>query len=353
MKEREQKIDFAFLIHPRSKDDVLKKYPIFRRIPEKLMEIILLFWPCIIVGTLKGVNSTPDQRELKGLLIGISMTPQMMVDYPWLVKRKIGKAIRKARLMGAKMVGLGGWIPAFTGYGLDLEKTPDRVGITTGHAYAAWTIASYAQEALEKKSIETERPVVAIVGAAGSTGSLVAEVLIESGLRIDLLFVDAPKKIKEIEASARRYRMEKGVNVETSSRLSSIAMADVIVVVSSAGEVILEPEHVKEGAIVIDDTQPRNTSEHLLEKATVIDVLSEVPGLSIKFDIGLVKERPEVTFTCLAEVAILAAHGWSGDFSVGRPDLSKVTEIARMAEACGVRPARFVSFSRINTARVN
>lgn len=340
------KADYVFLVHPRSFDDIYRKYPDFRTLPERFLEKLMFDWPCVTLAEMNGVKSK-EGKPLNGLLMSVSFTPSMMRKKPKLFKEKIAEAVREASLTGAKIIGLGGLIPSFTKYGTTLKKFANGSGLTTGHSYAAYTITNYVEQVLNFEN--SRRPVVAILGAAGSTGSLTVERIIERNIRAKLLLLDVPKKAKRLDASTERYREKCRSPIDISVDLSSLKLADVIVVVTNAEEAIIRPEHVTHGAVIIDDTQPRNTSEGLLKEATVIDVLSHVPGLKHNFDLGLIKEQPDITFTCLAETIILAAHSWQGDFSIGIPGISKVKEIASMAENYGAAPAVNVYFSRLNT----
>lgn len=328
------KADFIFLVHPRSISDIYRKYPAFKYLPERLIEATMYFWPSVEVAPIRGMKSVVDGREIKGLVVTVSLTPSMMIAAPALLKRKVLKVVRKAEKAGVKLIGLGGWLPSFTEYGLNLKGSVKNTGITTGHAYAALTIAYYVEQAIEQQKGQVTDLLIAIVGAGGSTGSLSLETLIDRKIGSRFLLIDLPKKIEKLTALASRFE---GSHFIISSDLYSLQDADIVVVVTNAGDCILRPEHIKDGAVIIDDTQPRNTSQAVHDKATVIEVLSCVPGLKCNFDFGL--NSPDVTFTCLAETAILAANNKYQDFSIGRPDISKVIEISRMAKVCGANPA--------------
>lgn len=334
---------YAFLVHSRSLRDIRAKYPRMASVPDDELESLSYDWPPILVDELKGVRTTSGENA-RGILVGVPHTPRMILKRPDLFRRKVNEAVAKTAEAGARIIGLGGWLPAFTGYGLDLRGKTN-AGITTGHSYAAWTIAHYVEQAIEKGL--SRSPIVAIVGAAGSTGSLTAEVLCQRGLGIGLLLIDLPQKIKRLERSAARVAMKRGVEVQISASLDSLVNADIVVMLTSSAESVLRPEHLKDGVVVIDDTQPRNTTEELLAKASVIDVLSMVPGLRLDYDLDIVNGRPDITFTCLAETAVLAANHRYADFSIGRPGVEKAVEIARLAEAVGIGPAPPVSFGKL------
>jgi len=286
-----------------------------------------------------------DGRPLKGVLISVGYTPEMMWLAPERFRASVQAALQLAAGRGARIVGLGGLIPSFTRYGLLLKDAVPGTGVTTGHSYAAWTIARYVEDAVNRRKGILRKPTVAIVGAAGSTGSLTLRTLMEKRLRARILLVDVPKKEAMLHLTAQKFSNGSVPMVSTS--LFDLQKADVIVTVTNAKEAIIQPEHVMEGAVIIDDAQPRNTVRELGKKAEVIDVLSSVPEFHCPFDMGLDPDHPEITFTCLAEAAVLAANDWEGNYSIGRPDMEKVRGIGKMAEKIGVAPAPKVSFGRL------
>ena len=176
------------------------------------------------------------------------------------------------------------------------------------------------------------------------------------------LLIDLPHRQDKLEKEVAVPLRKNGHEVVTDCRLERLREAHIVITVTTAPGTIIKPEHLAEKAVVVDDSQPRNTSPDLLKQrpdVTVVDVLAEVPGLDCHFDFDLVKERPDINFTCLAEVAVLAAHQVTGHWSVGYVGMDKVDGIAAMSSVVGkedaggqfhcVMPAPLCSFGQLVT----
>jgi predicted amino acid dehydrogenase len=255
--------------------------------------------------------------------------------------------------LGSQIIGLGAYLPALTDYGRRYRDTkigpfkPFKGNYTTGHATTAWMISEFVFKTIEKLGIDNAT--VGIVGGAGSTGTAAAKVIgRDSSVGTVALFdVDRESKIQRMRQTADE--LDGLCDVIAYTDLNSLNTCDIIVVVTTAEGTIIQSHHLKPGAVVIDDSQPRNTSEALLEvrdDILIIDVLSRVPGLNANFDFDLVENDPEIAFTCLAETIILASHGWNDHFSMGILDVEKIDQIKEMGEAIGVEPAPFLQFNK-------
>jgi predicted amino acid dehydrogenase len=141
-----------------------------------------------------------------------------------------------------------------------------------------------------------------------------------------------------------------GLPVEASVELGALRRPDVIVLLTSASEALLRSEHLRPGAIVLDDTQPRNTDPGL--QRTRPDVLIvdgglvSVPGVHITSNIDL---PPGHVYACLAETMLLALEGRREHFGIGEPTADQAEHMLRLAEKhrhLGFRLAPLRSFGR-------
>ena len=126
--------------------------------------------------------------------------------------------------------------------------------------------------------------------------------------------------------------------------------AQIIIAVTSAIEAIIQPDHVKRGAVVCDVSRPRNASRALAEQRDDVLVIDggavAVPGegFDFGFDFGF---PPGLSYACMAETMILALEGRFEDYSLG-PEmrLEQVREMGALAEKHGFRLAGFRCFER-------
>lgn len=348
---------FAFLVHPRDITDIYRPFPFFRYLPNPFVLWMVRFFPPMTLSRITGVRSVVTGELIDGFLLTVVLTPLHLFREPRRSVRKVRQMAMLAKKKGVRLIGLGALLPSITHYGLAFrtdiggEKTPPYV--TTGHAFTAYTIFLYLKEFLEWKNSNTNDVCIAIVGAAGSTGSLCAKLIAakfsSERPRISFILVDLPKKQKILDELCERLRtINPEVNVSYTDTLNSLQKADYVVTVTNAPRAIIRPEHIRPGTIIIDDSQPRNTTPELnVTGALVVDVLACVPDLDCHFDFGFENRDPEITFTCLAETAMLAACEHDSDFSIGVIDIPLIIELEAIVARTNIKKAPLHSFTRL------
>lgn len=349
---------FAFLVHPRDISDVYRHLPFFRYLPEWVVLWIVKHLPPLTISKVSGVTSVITGEPIKGFILTIGLTPMQMKKNPRHTIKKIRQMALLAKKRGARIIGLGALLPSLTHYGLsfrqDLGKEKEPPFITTGHALTAYTIVQYLQKLVRERNGRCGKIAVAIVGAAGSTGSFCSKLIakryagLEFSSGLELLLVDLPEKQKALEGLIEVLgRIAPQLAVSKSEVLGDIRNAEYVITVTNAPRSIIKSHHVRSGMVIIDDSQPRNTSPELLEEGVwVIDVLARVPGLDCPFDFGFSRAEPGVTFTCLAETAMLAACEYCDDFSIGFIDISLMDQLENMIARTCVEMAPLHSFGK-------
>ena len=246
------------------------------------------------------------------------------------------------------VIGLGALMPFMTRYGLLAQPKLPYARLTIGHAFTAFTIIEQIRRAAHDNAIDLRTTPIAICGAAGSTGSATARGLIE--LMRDqigqLLLIDIRGERNEALAAELRA-IAPEVKIQTSTDLHDMRTARLSVVVTNAPDAIITADHLAPDAIVLDDSQPRNTSPDLLAQrpdVRIYDVLARVPGLDVHFDWGLVRDDPSITFTCLAETIALAHVNRMELCTVGHVSGARVRQVGEVATAQGITPAPWTSF---------
>lgn len=343
---------FAFLVHPRDITDIYRPYPAFKYLPDKFVLWFVRFLPPITLSKITGVKSVNTGEEIRGYLLSIVLSPEHMKKDLSLVKKRIKQLSLLAQKKGCSLIGLGALLPFLTRYGEDL-KGCTKCHITTGHAYTAAAIVKDVRILTETLDLDIPKIKIAIVGAAGSVGSLCAKSFVNINPNLDLLLIDIDQKRGLLNKLAILLKeRQTTTKIEIGTDLNLLRKADIVVVVSNAHSSIIHSDVLKKGAIIIDDSQPRNTSPNLTSNGDgflVIDVLASYPNLDCHFDFGLLKDRPDLSFTCLVETAILASFDYGKDFCIGIVDVDKITEIAEMARRIGVESYKitFTSFSKV------
>jgi len=330
--------EFVFLAHALDLSDFARKYPFADRMSKRSLKIFSRnLWP--IIGSKVTGFRKRDGSAVNGWIVFCPLTTRMMLLKRDLARKKIAKAAQFGEKLGAKVVGLGAFIPILTDDGRFLENRVG-VGITTGAAFSAITAVQNVLEIVQLMCIDKARTKIAIVGAAGSVGSICSKMLAKKFRNI--MLID-----KNVEALYKLVQEINIANVEKkaillSQRISDIKDMDIIVAVTNVPGVVVRSPHLKSGAIVIDAAQPKNVSTKIPKERNDVLVIEsgviEVDGLETNFDLGL-RKRNEV-YSCLAEVLLMI---WmeQRDNYLGDTSLSYAWKLWQAAENAGIRLADF------------
>lgn len=343
---------FAFIIHPIDpKRDISRKYPLLGKIATKWMiDNISPLWPPVLVSEIDGITSASSGKEIKGWFVACPLTPAHILQLPEkAVYRKIIETGHLAEKLGANILGLGAFTSVVGDAGQTIARVLD-VPVTTGNSYTVAVAVQAVLSAAEMLGIRLEDANVAVVGANGAIGSVCAELMAESTAGLILVgrrqaaLEDLRQKIM-LEHPERRGSLR----VTTSTELSALREAQLILTVTSALHEIIEPDVLQPGSVVCDVARPRNVSAQIAaarDDVLVIDGgMVEVPGqVDFHFDFGLPAGK---AYACMAETMALALEGRFEDYTLGK-ELSRdrVKEITAIAEKHGFRLSGFRSFEK-------
>jgi predicted amino acid dehydrogenase len=341
---------FAFIIHPlKPKRDVSRKFPALGKLPAWLIEFLSIFYPPVFISEIEGIQSAENGRLLKGWFLACPLTPNMMLRLPTpLVYRKIVQTGRLAEKLGARILGLGAFTSVVGDGGITIANQLN-IPVTTGDSY---TVAQ-AVHAVRQAALLLEKPLadatVAVVGATGAIGSVCAQLLAsECGKMV--LIGRRTDKLAEVTTAVRE---QGGKELIVSANLDDLAQAHFVITVTSAVDTIIEPKHLRRGAVVCDVSRPRDVSIHVAEQRPDILVIEggmvEVPGpVNFNFDFGF---PPKMAYACMAETMALALDGNYVSFTLGKDiRLSQVQTIDTIAKRHGFKLGGFRSFERAVTS---
>lgn len=314
---------FAFLIHPRTDptEDLARVHPLLGLIPARVCEAAMRRLP-LKPWVHSTVTALDRPGEVLGDVIALPMTPTMLLgEDRALVAKRIGQAIDLAVARGATVLGLGALTAPATAGGARLRRRTD-IGVTNGNAYTAAATATAVDRIADGMP---QRPVVALVGANGSVGTAVARVVSRSSAVAEVILVGRTPPALAALAN--------DTGASWSTDMAACRRADIVVLMTSATGAVLTADHLKFGAVVLDDTQPRNSSPDLATLRPDVMILDggvvSTPGLRrTGYDIGLPATS---SFACLAESALLALAGHRGHGTIGRPSLEQVSRVQSLA----------------------
>lgn len=307
----------TFLIHPRGMEhwleDVTKRIPGLRSYLGKRfnganptddeISAELLRAPTVLP---RYYGKTSTGQNVRGIFAVLPLTGQQLLDLYEHDRKKFFERICHAMLLlkakGVSHIGTG----ALTGSVLTFfgGRLPDLPGVTlnSGNTLTGIMTADLVKKVIEDFSIQN--PLVAILGAGGSVGSVLnAELAQARGLR--LMLVDS---LGRAEKQVAKLKSQALTPIFSAKRVEEIATCDIVVVLTSASPYCLKREHLKSGTVVIDCTTPRNTTSDLgqFPEILVLDGDAVLAPKIRRFDYG----APFGTiYACHAETLVLALNG--------------------------------------------
>lgn len=330
--------NFAFVIHPLNpRRDVARKYPLLAKtLPVPLIHFFSRFWPPVYLSHVTGAQSEATGKQIEGWLVACPFTARQMLRMsPPAVYGKVVQAGRLAQRLGARILGLLAFTSVVGDGGMTIAH---RLGmpVTTGRSLTVALAVEALVEAGRGRGIRPDSSVTAVVGATGNIGSACAELL--APMVAELVLVG--REESRLADIAVRVREAGGRTVHTSTHIGSIGDAAMILSATSAAMPVIQPEHIKRGAVVCDVARPSDVSPRVTrERADVLVIeggIVDVPGeVDFGFDFGL---PPGKAYACMAETMILALEGRYENYSLGkRVRFEQVHEIAQLARKHGFR----------------
>ena len=341
---------FAFIIHPIDpKRDVSRKFPLLGKyLSVKQINFFSTFFPPVYISEITGIRSLATGNEIRGWFVACPYTPARMLELPEkTVYRKIIETGQLAEKLGARLLGLGAFTSVVGDAGITIAKHLS-IPVTTGDAYTVAVAVQAVREAARVMDIPLGGATAAVVGATGAIGSVAAELIARDVAKLWLI----GRRTSTLEAVRERLRAETVAQIEIATGMSALAEADLILTVTSAVDTVIEPQHLKPGAVVCDVARPRDVSAQVAavrDDVLVIDGgMVAVPGaVDFHFNFGF---PPGMAYACMAETMALALDGRYESYTLGKHiTVKQVETIARIAEQHGFTLGGFRSFERAVT----
>ncbi len=342
--------NFAFIIHPIDpKRDVGRKYPTLGRLPVWLIDFLSLFFPPVFISEISGVRSEGNGRSLQGWFIACPLTPTRMMRLPpSVVYKKVIQTGRLAEKLGAKILGLGAFTSVVGDGGITIANHLN-IPVTTGDSYTVAIAVQAIQEASRQLNRSLRQSTIAIMGATGSIGSVCAQMLAPECHHLILIGKQESKLLK------LRQLIQHNANpqITVAQNIDPLAQAHLIISVTSAVDTVIEPHHLRQGAIVCDVARPRDVSKLVAAQRPDVLVIEggmvQVPGpVNFGFDFGF---PPKMAFACMAETMALALEQRYESYTLGKDiKLSQVLTIDKIARKHGFKLGGFRSFEKAVSA---
>ncbi|GIK56005.1 MAG: shikimate dehydrogenase [Chloroflexi bacterium] len=337
---------FAFIIHPIDpKRDVSRKFPTLGKLPAWLIDYLSLFFPPVYISEIKGIRSVYDGRTAQGWFVACPLTPRRMMSLPpGVVYKKIIQTGKLAEKLGARILGLGAFTSVVGDGGITIAKHL-QIPVTTGDSYTIAQAIHAMRHAAIIMDVPLNNSTVAIVGATGAIGAVCAEMLASEAKSLLLI----GRRLDKLNEVANRARAANQAQVTVTDDINQLIDAQFIITVTSAVDAIIEPQHLRRGAIVCDVARPRDVSRQVAEQRPDVLVIEggmvKVPGtVDFGFNFGF---PPKMAYACMAETMALALEQRYESYTLGKDiSLSQVTTIDKIATRHGFTLGGFRSFER-------
>jgi fatty aldehyde-generating acyl-ACP reductase len=339
--------NFAFVIHPVDpKKDVSRKFPLLGAyLPVSAINFFSRYFPPVYVSHITGVCSQATGKEIEGWFVACPLTPQRSLELsPSVVYKKVIQTGRLAEKLGARLLGLGGFTSVVGDGGVSIAQGLN-IPVTTGDSYTVATALQATRLAAARMGIDLAQATAAVVGAAGSIGRVCAQLIAHDVPQLLLV----GRRMESLASVAELVQRQGSTEVRIGSDMQDLSQADVVLTVTSAIGAVIEPQHLKRGAVVCDVARPRDVSRRVVEERDDVLVIDggtvAIPGpVDFGFDFGF---PPGMSFACMAETMILALEGRYESYTLGKNiNLAQVDGIARLAEKHGFRIGGFRCFEQ-------
>lgn len=282
---------------------------------------------------------SPAEGRVEVILIAVPLTSQQIVSCQRagqgaFLRSVVLDAVDLAVGAGAEVIGLGGYTSILSGAGRDVIE--DRVRITTGSALTAACVIDQLSDQLD--ALNPGQRHVAVVGAIGNIGAVVAELLCAQADSMILVGSQGSKA----RLGQLAERLERRLPVTISTDLNALRHARVVVTATNAARPIVNRGHLAaDRSVIVCDLAVPGDIDTTVESAPNVVV---VAGGRTLLPTGQQAKVPAsglpdgVVFSCLAETILLGFESAAPSPSYGTITPDGVAQARELARRHGFRP---------------
>jgi acetylornithine/succinyldiaminopimelate/putrescine aminotransferase/predicted amino acid dehydrogenase len=347
---------WVFLVHYTRPEDVRVTEPGLARLSDAELESY-----CGRVAELPAglclrapVVRSATGAEVDGFIIALPLLAEEMLRRGRrTMTAAIQHAVDLAVRLGADVVGLGGFTSIFSNRGAAV--TGRGVPITTGNALTAAAAYQAARREAAARGLRIADARIAVLGARGSVGALMAR-LAARERPAQLLLLGNPQSDPAALAALARQLGADGTAVRAISDGALVAGCDLVLSATGAARPVLDALPIAPGTIVCDVARPPDAGPVVRGRAdlTVVDGgIIALPDPDLGFGPGNLQGLPPgVALACLSETILLALEGTRVDHGVG--DEVPIAEADFAMEICRRHGFRVAArgAGRLDAARV-
>ena len=276
----------------------------------------------------------------KGYITGLKLTAKEMVNLPIEdVRQNILDAVVYIQdELGVDLIQLGALTTSVTSGGKWLVDQKEYTGyVNHGDSYTAAVTCQAVLKALNQSGKNPSNLIIAIVGAYGVIGEATSKILVPQ-FKHSILIGRREEKLKEL-AEKVEGSFETTIELKTKD-------ADIIITATSHPTALLNSDHLKNNAIVVDVSQPPNLSSDVCQKRH--DIM-RIDGGYVDFPeehAFLIPGIPKgKNFACIAEVVMQAMED-KHENHVGSIDLDHLHKTEKWAKRYGYTLKELTNFGK-------
>lgn len=339
---------FAFIVHLRGIEDIAYTIPFVPNwVITKLLRrpILWLMWK--LHGRLGFMVRSKFRvtDQVQGYIIVIWLTGAQMMNSNhngWVRRRILETILYAQNKLHCDVIGLGALTASVTNAGQWLSSRPEvKAAITHGDSYAVALTLEGIEVLASKVNLHLQEATIAIVGATGIIGDALTRALARFVGRLILVGRNESK----LQTVRKKLNNLDGRAIVT-TKISDVKKADIVITATSWPEVLIRAEHLKEGAIVYEVSQPRNVSRAVVEeRPDILVVDGSYARVPENINFWWMSLPPHHTFGCMAETLMQCLED-DRSHHVGAIDLNFVETVQQWGRKYGFTHANFTSFNR-------
>ncbi len=277
-------------------------------------------------------------NETSGYLTGLLLTPEEIMGQPREIIRQniLDAAVYLQNELNVDLIQLGALTTSVTDGGIWITKQKEYTGfVNHGDSYTAAVTCQAVFKALKFFNKDPSDQTLAIVGAYGIIGEAVSKTLV-SNFHHSILIGRKIEKLKELEKKLKG-------NFVTTIDLKTNE-ADIVVTATSHATSLLNSNHLKKNAIIVDVSQPPNLSYDLCQKRLDIH---RIDGGFVDFPVELPTSMIPAgkNFACIVEVIMQAIENERQNH-VGSIDLNHLHKTEIWAKKYGFTFNELTNFGK-------
>ena len=319
MLENTQNMKFATIGHLINKKDI-------EHLPKHWVHKDLIYSPEL------NINGT------KGHIAGLKLTAKQMMSFPQdeVRQRILDAAVFVQDELGVDLIQLGALTTSVTSGGRWVADQKEYTGfVNHGDSYTAAVTCQVVEKALDLFHKDSSELVLSIVGAYGIIGEAVSKILVPQ-FHHSILIGRREGKLRELSTKLKG-------SLETTLDLTT-KEADIIVTATSHPTALLNSDHLKKNAIVVDVSQPPNLSWEMCQRRSDI---CRVDGGYVDFPIKYNLQPPGMPvgllFACIVESIMQTIENEQRNH-VGSIDINHLRRTERWGQKYGFTLKKLTNF---------